>query len=85
MRLKRVNCIDKEGKDLNLIMAREYNRDHKDIIHFQKIPKGYKIIGIRGFKYINGEQMLHLADFQIWKPPPDWLSYKSLVQRLADS
>ena len=55
LRLKRVNCVDKAGKELNLLIAREYNRDHRDNFLFKKIPKGYKIIGIRGFKYTNGE------------------------------
>ena len=25
-----------------------------------------------------------MADFQIWKPPPGWLSYTELAARLAD-
>ena len=36
-------------------MAREYKRDHRDTILFKKIPKGYKIIGIRGFKHTYGD------------------------------
>ena len=63
-------------------LALEYNRDHRDSIHFTKMPRGFKIIGIRGWRYTNGGQMLHLNDFLIWKPPPGWLSVKELARRL---
>ena len=38
-----------------MIWTVEYSRDHRDHMHYQKIPKGYKVIGIRGFKSTNGE------------------------------
>ena len=81
LRLKRMSNINEQQEVKNLIMACQYNRDHRDNIHFQKIPKGYKIIGIRGYKATNNEQCLHVNDFQMWKPPPDWLSVRRLAQR----
>ena len=75
LRLKRMSCVNHAKKESNTIMAREYNRDHRDTILWKKIPKDYKIIGLCGFKQTQGGQALHLADFQIWKPPKDWLSY----------
>ena len=64
-----------------MIWTVEYSRDHRDQMHYQKIPKGYKVIGIRGFKSTNGEQCLHVNDFLIWKPPPNWLSFTRLAQK----
>ena len=82
LRLKRVACVDDAGKVAAIKLALEYNRDHRDSIHFTKMPRGFKIIGIRGWRYTNGGQMLHLNDFLIWKPPPGWLSVKELARRL---
>ena len=63
----------------HLILACQYTRDHRDAIHYQKIPKGYKIIGIRGHRLTSGG--LHVNDFLIWKPPPHWLSFAQLARK----
>jgi len=39
----------------------------------KKIPAGYKIIGVKGFKNTYDGIVLHVADFIIWKPPLGWL------------
>ena len=38
-----------------------------------KIPKGYKIIGVRGFKNTSDDMTLHIGDFIIWQPQAGWL------------
>lgn len=82
LRIKRMACVNETGKVSNVKLALEYNRDHRDSIHFTKIPRGYKLIGIRGWRSTNGGQMLHLNDFLVWKPPLDWLSVNVLKKRL---
>ena len=46
-----------------------YVSDHRDAVTDKKIPAGYKIIGVRGFKSTNGpsdDMALHIGDFIIW-------------------
>ena len=47
----------------------------------QKIPNGYKIIGIRAHRTTNQDMCLHVNDFLIWKPPPHWLSFAQLAKK----
>lgn len=53
--------------------ARQYASDHRDKDLDKKVPPGYKIIGVKGFKNTNDGVVLHVADFIIWKPTPGWL------------
>ena len=64
-------------EDANLtrtkIQAPKYASDHRDKVVDKNIPKGYKIIGVKGFRNTYDEKVIHVADFIIWKPPPFWL------------
>ena len=53
--------------------APNYASDHRDSLIDKKIPAGYKIIGVKGFKNTYDGIVLHVADFIIWKPPQGWL------------
>ena len=93
MRLKRLTCLaeDHNSRDPNqleeraLIRAKKYTNDHRDSKVKIKIPKGYKIIGIRCFKSNNSDSTLHFADFLIWKPFPGWLDISSQGRRLREA
>jgi len=50
----------------------------------KRIPPGYKLIGVKGFKNTNEGVVLHVADFIIWKPPPGWLDISSEGQAKRD-
>lgn len=80
-RLKRVSCLDETQKVLNILVARSVKRDHKDSILRKSIPKGYKICGLKGFKMTHSEEVLHIIDFIIWKPPENWLVVDHLLPR----
>lgn len=81
MHNKTVTCLlhinsEREQKvleEVNKIRAPMYVSDHRDTIIDKKIPPGYKIIGVRGFKSTHDDMELHIADFIIWKPTPGWL------------
>jgi len=60
-------------EEANKIRARKYVSDHRDAVIDKKIPKGYKIIGVRGFKGTSDDYALHIADFIIWQPQAGWL------------
>ena len=45
-----------------------YVSDHRDIPTDKKIPTGYKIIGVRGYKNTSDDMALHIGDFIIWQP-----------------
>ena len=69
---------DKEVKvleEVNKIRAPMYVSDHRDNVIDKKIPAGYKIIGVRGFKNTSDDMVLHIADFIIWRPEPGWLDF----------
>ena len=53
--------------------APNYASDHRDILKTKELKKGYKIIGVKGFKNTYDGTVLHVADFIIWKPQPGWL------------
>ena len=61
--------MDEVGK----VRAYKYASDHRDTPVDKKIPNGYKLIGVKGFKNTYNGVVLHAADFIIWKPPPGWL------------
>lgn len=63
----------------------KYASDHKDSLIDKKIPPGYKVIGVKGFKNTYDGTVLHVADFIIWKPPTAWLdiSYEGEAKREA--
>jgi len=68
--------IEKDTKVLvetSKFRANKAARDHRDKNIDKKIPKGYKIIGVKGFKNTYDDSVIHVADFIIWKPPPYWL------------
>ena len=70
------NIQDLDSKVLveeNKVRSRKYETDHRDNLFEKKIPAGYKIIGVKGFKKTYDGNVLHIADFIIWKPPADWL------------
>ena len=81
MHHKTVTCLvpqynDKDQKvleEFNKIRAPMYVSDHRDTVVDKKIPKGYKIIGVRGFKSTSDDMALHIADFIIWQPKVGWL------------
>ena len=77
-----MSCVSDLKKESNTIMAREYTRDYRDTTAWKKIPKEYQIIGICGYKRNYQGQTLHIADFQIWKPRKNWLSFQSLVEKI---
>ena len=60
-------------EEVNKVRARKYASDHRDNLLEKKIPHGYKLIGVKGFKNTHDNIVLHIADFIIWKPPPGWL------------
>ena len=64
--------MKEENKNLKL-RAPKISSDHRDTKIEKKIPKGYKIIGIKGFKKTYDDTVIHVADFIIWKPPLYWL------------
>lgn len=55
-------------EEANKIRALKYVSDHRDTMTDMKIPKGYKIIGVRGFKNTSDDMTLHIGDFIIWQP-----------------
>lgn len=61
-----------------VLNARNFARDHRDYITYKKIPKGYKIIGIRAINNTFHDAVLHFTDFLIWKTPNDWLKASKL-------
>jgi len=73
---KTVTCLvpsfqDKNQKvpdEVNKIRAPMYVSDHRDIPTDKKIPTGYKIIGVRGYKNTSDDMALHIGDFIIWQP-----------------
>ena len=70
------NSHDKDSKvleEVNKVRARKYETDHRDNLFEKKIPAGYKIIGVKGFKKTYEGNVLHISDFIIWKPPVSWL------------
>ena len=78
MRNKRLTCLARSSttKDLeeaNLIRAKKYTNDHRDSKVDLKIPRGYKVIGVRCFKNTLDDVTLHIADFMVWKPTPGWM------------
>ena len=60
-------------EEINKIRAPMYVSDHRDTIVDKKIPPGFKIIGVRGFKSTSDDMALHIGDFIIWQPTPGWL------------
>ena len=72
----------KPNEEMYKVRAPNYNSDHRDSLADRKIPYGYKIIGVRGFKNTNDGAVLHIADFIIWKPRVDWL--KVLAEGYAE-
>ena len=79
LRYKALSCVASLNgearltEELNKVRARCYASDHRDNQIDIKIPPGYKIIGVKGFKNTNDGVVLHVADFIIWKPTPGWL------------
>ena len=61
------------AEEQGLIRAKKYTNDHKDTKVTLKIPRGYKIIGVRAFNQTQDDSTLHVADFLVWKPQPGWL------------
>ena len=74
MHHKTVTCLvptynEKDQKileEVNKIRAPMYVSDHRDTVQDKKIPSGYKIIGVRGFKGTSDDMALHIADFIVW-------------------
>ena len=60
-------------EETNKVRAPKYASDHRDTLTDKKIPAGYKLIGVKGFKNTYVGDVLHVADFIIWNPPPGWL------------
>lgn len=90
-RHKTLSClltgIDSKGNDgVNKIRAPKAASDHRDTLIDKKIPPGYKIIGVKGFKSTYDDNVLHVADFIIWKPPVGWLdiSAEGMRKRVKD-
>jgi hypothetical protein len=72
-RIKRIgNTSPSNNLDKGAINSRNFARDHRDTIIYKKIPKGYKLIGIRALKNTHGDNVLHFVDFVIWKVPKGW-------------
>jgi hypothetical protein len=71
-RVKRISNVSPSGKERGVIDSRNFMRDHRDVIIFKKIPKGYRLIGVRALSGTNFNQVLHFVDFLIWKVPPNW-------------
>ena len=47
-RIKRMSNLSPNGNhEYGILNSRNYARDHRDQIIYKKVPKGYKIIGIR--------------------------------------
>ena len=67
------NLSPNGNHEYGILNSRNYARDHRDQIIYKKVPKGYKIIGIRAKNNTINDQVLHFTDFIIWKPPQDWL------------
>lgn len=81
-------CQDGDRKvfeELNKIRAPMYVSDHRDKPLIKKIPAGYKIIGIRGFKGTSDDMALHIGDFLIWQPQPGWLDFSLNGQAKRDA
>ena len=81
LRHKRLTCLiprptEKEPRrmeEVGTIRAKLYASDHRDTRIEKKIPAGYKVIGVKGFRNNFEDTVLHVADFLIWKPLPGWL------------
>lgn len=72
-RIKRIsNLSPTNNHEQGVINARNFARDHRDTIIFKKVPRGYKLIGIRAMKNTFNDQVLHFTDFLIWKVPENW-------------
>jgi len=68
------SAIDRNATDeVNKVRSLMYASDHRDSMIDKKIPSGYKIIGVKGFRNTYDGVVLHVADFIIWKPPIGWL------------
>lgn len=94
MRLKRLTCMappDDVTKDSTvleektLIRAKKYTNDHRDLKVKVKVPRGYKIIGVRCFKNNNQDNTLHFADFLVWKPMAGWLDISPQGRRAREA
>lgn len=74
-RCKAIACLFPKNKtdEINKERARKYASDHRDDPFDYKIPPGYKLIGVKGFKNTHDGCVLHVADLIIWKPKPFWL------------
>ena len=81
IRHKTLTCIAPTGMErdqkvmdeVNKVRAPMYASDHRDSLVEKKIPTGYKVIGVKGFKNTYDGVVLHVADLIIWKPPSGWL------------
>ena len=75
LRCKAIACLLPKNKteEINKERARKYASDHRDDPFDYKIPPGYKLIGVKGFKNTHDGCVLHVADLIIWKPKPFWL------------
>ena len=85
-RLKTLSWMTKDVKQDNLKMIRalKYASDHRDEIQSKRIPKGYKIIGVKGFRKTYESTVIHVCDFIIWKPPPFWLDISPEGQKAKE-
>ena len=89
LRNKRISCLLRDpasGKlDEKNTIRGNVPTNHKDGTSEVDIPKGFKIIGVRGFKSNLDQTVLHVSDFLIWEPMPGWLDISPEGQAKRDA